>query len=126
MEHFKAGIFFGVGNKEVGAYGLTPLAHHSEFIKQQSEVFMKKIFLVIISLVFLGCTYEGNTLSDYLSDPRSIIRDPHFGEYQESRDELERQYLKKEISYAEYVEKMDELDKQYTKEVEQRNEILSQ
>jgi hypothetical protein len=87
---------------------------------------MKNALIVLIGFIALGCTYEGNTLRDYLEDPRSIIKDPHFGDYKESRDDLERQYLRKEISYADYVEKMDDLDKRYTQEVEERNEILSQ
>ena len=87
---------------------------------------MKKALFIFLMFLLTGCTYEGQALTDYLEDPRAIIKDPHFAEYQKNRDELEGQYLRKDITYAEYVEKMDELDNDYTKEVQERNAILSQ
>jgi len=86
---------------------------------------MRLITFILALMVLSGCTYEGSTIKDYLEDPRSIIRDPHFTQYKEERDKLERQYLKKEITYAEYVEQMDALDETYSKEVQERNAILS-
>ena len=87
---------------------------------------MKKTFFIFLTLLLTACTYEGHTLKDYLEDPRAIIKDPHFAEYKQNRDELEGKYLRKEITYAEYVEQMDELDNKYTQEVEERDAILSQ
>ena len=55
----------------------------------------------------------------------SIIKDPHFADYQKKLDKLESQYLNKEISYADYVAKKEELDNVYTKEVQERDEIIS-
>jgi hypothetical protein len=82
---------------------------------------MKKLLLILMCFMALGCAYEGRNLSEYFEDPRSLIRDPHFTEYKEERDELESLYLSKEIDYAEYVERMDELDKTYAKEVAERD-----
>ena len=61
---------------------------------------------------------------DYLKQPHSLIRDPHFTGYKQSRDELESSYLKKEITYAEYIEQKTEMDNKYTKEVQKRNSII--
>ena len=80
--------------------------------------------MVLCCAVFLaGCTYEGN-LDNFLEDPRSIIQDPHFTDYQEKRDQLESDYLNKKITYVEYVEGMDELDAIYTKEVKERESVI--
>lgn len=81
---------------------------------------IKKVLLFICALALAGCTYG----QDYLDDPRSFIRDPHFAEYKEERDELELQYLRKEITYVEYVKEKDELDETYEKEIQERNDKI--
>jgi len=86
---------------------------------------MKKAILLISAVVLIGCTYEGEKLSTYLQHPRTFIKDPHFANYKDKRDDLESQYLKKELTYAEYVEKMDELDETYSKEVQERGAIVN-
>lgn len=85
---------------------------------------MKKLLLIVCAATFIGCTYEGQSLSEYFSSPRAFIQDPHFERYQEKRDTLESQYLRKEITYAEYVEKMDELDDTYSKDIQKRDNII--
>jgi len=85
---------------------------------------MKKSIFLILPLVLLGCSYEGKPIGDYLSEPRSIIKDPHFAEYKEHRDALESQHLNKDITYVEYIEKMDELENKYQKEIQERDEIF--
>ncbi|MBF0483182.1 MAG: hypothetical protein HQL25_00600 [Candidatus Omnitrophica bacterium] len=85
---------------------------------------MKKWILFLLCVAVAGCTYQGKKFSDYISDPRSIIKDPHFEQYKEERDALESQYLKKEISYADYIQKMKDLDMKYTKEVKERDDKL--
>jgi len=85
---------------------------------------MKKIVFLILALFLVGCTYEGQSLQDYIQNPRSIIRDPHFTEYKEEREAIESQYLNKELTYAEYVEKMDVLEEQYTRDVQKRTKII--
>jgi len=84
---------------------------------------MKRI-PILFFLFLLGCTYQGKPLSEYLEDPRSIIKDPHFAEYKDKRDQLEHLYLTNQISYADYVKQIDELDNIYTKEVNERNAKL--
>ena len=88
----------------------------------------KKLLLLICVTSFVGlvsgCVYEGRKLSDYMENPRSFIRDPHFADYKNKRDALESRYLNKEIDYAQYTERMDKLDNQYTKEINERNAKL--
>ena len=84
---------------------------------------MKKIILLLCMLVLFGCSYG----QDYLRNPSSFIRDPHFTEYKDNRDDLERSYLHKEITYAEYIEQKNKVDEQYSKEVQERNsKVISQ
>jgi len=86
---------------------------------------MKKIILFLTLVFMFGCSYEGKQLGSYLEDPGSIIKDPHFEEYQSKRDDLESQYLRKEITYAEYLEKLNELEEMYSKEVQERQQVIS-
>ncbi|MBN1870203.1 MAG: hypothetical protein JW847_06500 [Candidatus Omnitrophica bacterium] len=84
---------------------------------------IKKSLLLSCALVLFGCTYGQN----YLENPETLIQDPHFANYKENRDGLERQYLHKEITYAEYIEQRDHLDAKYDREVQERtNKIISQ
>ncbi|MCD4779149.1 MAG: hypothetical protein K8S27_01165 [Candidatus Omnitrophica bacterium] len=73
------------------------------------------IFLLLVSTP--GC--------QYLENPRTLIRDPHFAEYKKQRDELEREYLRKEIMYDDYILRRDELDNIYSKEVQERQEKMN-
>lgn len=81
----------------------------------------KKAFLLFCVLVFVGCSYGQN----YLKNPKTLLKDPHFAEYKENRDDLELQYLRKEIPYAEYIQQRDRLDATYDKEVQERNKKIS-
>jgi hypothetical protein len=89
------------------------------FLKKEKTM-TKKFFLFLTVLALCGCSYG----QDYLEDPGSLIRDPHFAAYQEKRDDLELRYLRKEITYAEYVEEKDALDQTYDKEIQERNEKI--
>ena len=82
---------------------------------------MKKSLLLLCMLVLFGCSYGQN----YLKNPTSFIRDPHFTEYKNTRDDLESSYLSKEITYAEYIEQKDKIDEKYSKEVQERNSKIS-
>ncbi|MCK5259978.1 MAG: hypothetical protein KAJ70_02855 [Candidatus Omnitrophica bacterium] len=82
---------------------------------------IKKSLLLFCALVLFGCSYGQN----YLENPEALIRDPHFADYKEKRDDLERQYLRKEITYVEYVEGKDVLDQKYDREVQERTDIIS-
>ncbi|MCK5178434.1 MAG: hypothetical protein KAR32_02810 [Candidatus Omnitrophica bacterium] len=84
---------------------------------------IKKSLVLFFALVLFGCSYGQN----YLKNPETFIRDPHFSEYKERRDDLERQYLHKEITYAQYIEQKDRLDETYDREVQERTDkIMSQ
>ena len=82
---------------------------------------IKRFLLFLCTFALFGCTYG----QDYLDNPGSLIRDPHFTQYKEQRDDLELQYLRKEITYAEYVKEKDDLDSIYDKEVQQRNDKMA-
>ncbi len=81
---------------------------------------IKKSLLLFCTLVLAGCSYGQN----YLENPEMFIRDPHFAEYKEKRDDVERQYLRKEITYVEYVEQKDRLDATYDREVQERTQKI--
>ena len=83
---------------------------------------MKNLILLLSLLVLGGCAEK---IQDYLDEPQTFIADPHFAEYQQKRDELESQYLKKEITLSQYQEKLGELDNTYNKEVQEREEKIS-
>lgn len=84
----------------------------------------RMIGVFLLSMV-LGCTYAGQQeLKEYWYDPKTWIKDPHFANYKQKRDELEEQYLQKNITYAEYLEKRTGLDEEYAREVEERNAII--
>ena len=53
---------------------------------------IKKSLLLVCVLAFAGCSSYGQ---NYLENPEMILRDPHFTQYKENRDGLERQYLHK-------------------------------
>lgn len=87
----------------------------------------KKMMALCLIGVLAGCTYAGErTLGEYMHDPKTWIKDPHFANYKEKRDQLESQYLQKEISYSEYLEQRTALDDQYAREVREREKIISQ
>lgn len=85
----------------------------------------KKTMLLFLVSVLAGCTYAGEReLRDYINAPSTIVQDPHFGNYKEKLDALEKQYLGKDITYAQYLEQKIALDDQYNKEVEERNQKI--
>lgn len=84
-----------------------------------------KYFILLLIVMLAGCAYEGKRLGEYLVDPKSVIKDPHFTEYQEKRDQLEKNYLAKKISYADYVDAVKDLDAQYAREVSERDQKIS-
>ena len=81
---------------------------------------MKKSFVLACLVMFCGCSYGQN----YLKNPESFIRDPHFAEYKKNRDALESSYLKKELTYAEYIKQKDRVDDKYSKEVQERTAVI--
>ncbi len=86
----------------------------------------QKHLLIVLTVLLVGCAYKGQqALETYIDEPETILRDPHFTNYQEASDHLESEYLKKTITYAEYVEKKKELDDKYAKEVHERDSIVA-
>ena len=85
---------------------------------------IKKSLYLLVLLLCLGCAYEGQEFQKFIDNSKTLLRDPHFSEYKQKRDDLEREYLQKQITYAEYVEKRDKLDLIYAKEVQERTKII--
>ena len=85
---------------------------------------MKKIIVVIFAFALLGCSAEQKRMETYMDDPSTILKDPHYTEYQEKMDSLESEYLSKKITYAEYLERKQKLEETYNKEVKDRNDII--
>lgn len=85
----------------------------------------KKMILLFLAAVLAGCTYAGEReLSDYIEEPATIVKDPHFANYKGKLDAIEKEYLEKKITYAQYLEQKTALDDQYTREVKERNEKI--
>jgi hypothetical protein len=87
---------------------------------------MKKWMLLVLACAVVGCSYQGKTFGEYLNDPQSLIKDPHFTAYKDKREQLESDYLNKKITYADYVAAVKELDNNYAREVQQRNEKIAE
>ena len=85
---------------------------------------MKRFLLIAAIVLASGCAYEKHNFESYVDHPGTIIKDPHYADYQEKMDALESSYLQKKISYAEYQDKKKELEDQYTGEVNKRNEVI--
>ncbi|MBF0532793.1 MAG: hypothetical protein HQL23_06825 [Candidatus Omnitrophica bacterium] len=86
----------------------------------------RKYGWILLLILLAGCTYEGKRLGDYISDPVSVIEDPHYSGYQAKRNQLERDYLNKKINFADYTAKVKELDEKYAKEVLDRDQKLGE
>ena len=82
----------------------------------------RKILLAVLALALVGCA---DKIEGYLENPQTIVQDPHFGEYQQKLDDLEKKYLSRKITYAEYLEQKKGIDKIYTKEVQHREDIIN-
>lgn len=81
----------------------------------------KNVAFCFILVMFLGCSYN---IEKVITDPVSILRDPHYAQYQKALDELESEYLQKNITYAEYLEKKNQLEEDYTREVQEREQEI--
>ncbi len=79
---------------------------------------MKKIIGFSLILFLAGCSsYE-------VEKVESFVKDPHYAQHQQALDEIEHQYLQKQISYIDYQEKKKELEENYDKEVKMREEKI--
>lgn len=86
---------------------------------------MKKFFLVLLVLFFVGCSYAGKEpWHNYLHVPRTWLMDPHFAEYKKAREALELEHINGSCTYAVYQEKMKKLNEKYEREVQAREKSL--
>jgi len=77
---------------------------------------MKRFIFLLCVLCACGCTTEAKV--------SNIIRDPHFTEYKQDMDQLERDYLQKKITYADYLEQKKQVEEGYEKGVSFRREVV--
>ncbi|MEW5894235.1 MAG: hypothetical protein AB1650_00510 [Candidatus Omnitrophota bacterium] len=84
---------------------------------------MKKLLILLILSGLLGCSY-GKEHVELIFDNPGVLEDSLYAGYQKKLDEIERQYLRKEISYADYIRLKQELDDQYSAEQEKRTRII--
>jgi len=95
-------------------------------VNSKKEKKMRKFMMIFLLVGLVGCAYEGEKVRTYFDEPQLFIRDPHFRNYKQAIDDLESQYLKKDISYAEYVEQKEKLDTKYSREVQERNQKIEE
>jgi hypothetical protein len=105
--------------------GSGPLGEKSfgQGIKKERDM-MRKFVFVMMFFMCVGCAFESNEFRDFINNSKILLQDPHYAQYKEKRDALEKQYLQKKITYAEYIEKRDRLDLNYAKEVQERTKII--
>jgi hypothetical protein len=85
---------------------------------------MKKIGIGLLMLSLLGCSQGGAGFQSMIDDPRTILKDPHYAAYQQNLDDLERRYLRREITYVKYLEEKKQFDDTYDQEVKEREGII--
>jgi len=78
---------------------------------------MKKMLLVVFCGVLVGCSYG---MRDYIDNPSTLLRDPLTYAHRQELNELERAYLRKEMTYAEYLEQKKQLEEDYDRKVQNR------
>ncbi len=82
--------------------------------------------MILFCLILMGCSAGAEKIKHIIENPESIIQDTQFTEYRDQLDQLERDYLKKKITYSEYLEKKKEWEDLYTRQVEERKNIIEQ
>jgi hypothetical protein len=86
---------------------------------------MRNLIKGILCLTALfGLSSCAHNLEEYVDNPRTILEDPLSVDYQQNLDELERRYLRKEITYVEYIEQKKQIDDTYAQKAQRRQEIL--
>ena len=82
-------------------------------------------FIVLLSIVALfGCSYTEKAIQNYWEKPETLLKDPHFAEYQAKREHLESKHLNQEITYEEYYERLNALEKKYERDIQRREGIV--
>ena len=83
---------------------------------------MKKVIGLMAVLFLTGCGLEmQNKIETLMKDP---LKDQHYAQHQQALDDLEHEYLQKQISYTDYEQKKKELEDTYEKEVKMREEKI--
>ena len=77
---------------------------------------MKRFILAAAIIFAAGCSTV-NPMDD-------IIRDKQFDQYRSDLDQLESQYLQKQITYAEYLDKKKIVEETYQKEIDDRRQSI--
>ncbi len=77
---------------------------------------MKK-FIICAGILFIaGCATQ---------EPiKNIIRDQQFSGYKAELDQLEKDYLKKDITYAEYLKEKKRVEDEYQQKIDDRQNLI--
>jgi len=82
---------------------------------------MKKLIVLFCAVVVLGLS--GCSLWNARS-MQDLLEDPHYREYLQKQEDLEKQYLEEQITYSDYLKQKKEMDNMYEYEVKERNKKL--
>ena len=85
---------------------------------------MKNLWIVLFVFFVAGCASTTERLESMVDDPRTILQDPGFANYQQKLDDLEKQYLQKKITYAEYIEQKKKIEEDYSGEIQKQKDSL--
>ncbi len=77
---------------------------------------MKCLMLCVGLLFAAGCASQGPI--------KSIIRDQQFSEYKTTLEQLEKDYLKKKLSYAEYLQQKKRVEENYQQKIDARQALI--
>lgn len=77
---------------------------------------MKFAIMFVVVLALAGCTHDNPV--------QHLIQDQEFAGYKETLDQLEKDYLRKRITYADYLQKKQQVDEEYQKQIETRRHQL--
>ena len=80
---------------------------------------MKTIIILSFCALLMGCSYG---IEDYINDPRTILSDPLTVDHRQAVNDLERSYLRKEMTYAEYLHEKKEIEEDYARDVQKREQ----
>jgi len=78
------------------------------------------IILILCCGLCSACQYGPEKFATVVDDPIRILEDPLTVEHKQAMADLEKSYLKKEITYAEYLDQKQMLEDEYTRQVQKR------
>lgn len=84
----------------------------------------RRLFIIQLAAILLCGVSCADKIEKYLDDPKTLLEDPVSVNHQQALDDLERSYLRKEMTYAEYLQQKKQIEDAYTLQVEKRQQII--